>query len=82
MALTKTAEFRGINIANAYYRVSQVQLGKSQMTAIASLHASAEAPELASTMHGCPYDIEGDNPIKQAYEHLKTLPEFEGAIDC
>jgi hypothetical protein len=33
-------------------------------------------------MHGCPYDIEGDNPIKQAYEHLKTLPEFEGAIDC
>jgi hypothetical protein len=24
----------------------------------------------------------GPNPIKQAYLHLKTLPEFEGAEDC
>jgi hypothetical protein len=21
-------------------------------------------------------------PIKQAYAHLKTLPEFDGATDC
>jgi hypothetical protein len=27
-------------------------------------------------------DLEGPNFIKQAYEHLKTLPEFEGAEDC
>jgi len=24
----------------------------------------------------------GSNFIAQAYEHLKTLPEFEGAVDC
>jgi ubiquinone biosynthesis protein COQ9 len=23
-----------------------------------------------------------DNFIRQAYMHLKTLPEFEGAVDC
>lgn len=23
-----------------------------------------------------------ENFIKQAYEHLKTLPEFAGAVDC
>lgn len=27
-------------------------------------------------------DQNSDNFIKQGYEHLKTLPEFENAIDC
>jgi hypothetical protein len=27
-------------------------------------------------------DMDGTNFIKQAYLHLKTLPEFEGAVDC
>lgn len=27
-------------------------------------------------------DLNGPNFIKQAYDYLKTLPEFAGAIDC
>ena len=27
-------------------------------------------------------NLDGANFIKQGYEHLKTLPEFAGAIDC
>lgn len=27
-------------------------------------------------------DLDGPNPIKQAYEYLKTLPEFADATDC
>jgi hypothetical protein len=27
-------------------------------------------------------DLNGTNFIAQAYEHLKTLPEFAGATDC
>jgi hypothetical protein len=27
-------------------------------------------------------DLNGSNFIKQAYEYLKTLPEFAGATDC
>jgi hypothetical protein len=27
-------------------------------------------------------DLNGKNFIAQAYEHLKTLPEFAGATDC
>lgn len=27
-------------------------------------------------------NLEGGNFIKQAYEHMKTLPEFAGAVDC
>ena len=26
--------------------------------------------------------LDGDNFIRQAYFHLKTLPEFAGATDC
>lgn len=26
--------------------------------------------------------LDGDNFIKQTYEHLKTLPEFIGSTDC
>jgi len=32
--------------------------------------------------HDCAYDINGKNPIAQAYDHAKTLPEFAGAVDC
>jgi hypothetical protein len=28
------------------------------------------------------HNLDGANFIKQAYEHLKTLPEFAGATDC
>jgi hypothetical protein len=27
-------------------------------------------------------DLNADNFIAQAYKHIKTLPEFVGAIDC
>jgi hypothetical protein len=30
----------------------------------------------------CAYSLLGENPIKQGYEYLKTLPEFEGCTDC
>ena len=30
----------------------------------------------------CEYGINGENPIKQAYLHLKTLPEFADTVDC
>jgi hypothetical protein len=29
-----------------------------------------------------PLDLDGPNPIKQAYQFLKTLPEFFDATDC
>ena len=33
--------------------------------------------------HWMPTDLSSsDNPIRQAYLHLKTLPEFANAVDC
>ena len=32
--------------------------------------------------YDCAYDLAGGNAHTQAYEYLKTLPEFAGATDC
>ena len=39
-------------------------------------------PAFADNGYSCAYDITGENPIKQAYLHLKSLPEFADAVDC
>lgn len=33
-------------------------------------------------MHTFVPNMEGANFVRQAYEHLKTLPEFADAVDC
>jgi hypothetical protein len=42
--------------------------------------------EIDSVFDSCVYNfvpsLEGANFIAQAYEYLKTLPEFKGATDC
>lgn len=81
MALSKTIDYKGVTIADAYHRVWAVTLSKTEISFGLGIHASADADMIASTSHTCAYNIAGDNPIKQAYEHLKTLPEFADAAD-
>jgi hypothetical protein len=81
MALSKTTTFKGVTIADAYHRVWGVTLTKTEISFGLGIHASTDADMIDSTSHSCAYDIAGENPIKQAYEHLKTLPEFAGAAD-
>jgi hypothetical protein len=82
MALAKTTDFKGITLNNAYHRVWGVSLTKNLISFGVSVSVSANTEMIDSKSHSCAYDLEGANPIKQAYEHLKTLPEFEGATDC
>lgn len=81
MALAKNTTFKGLTVENAYHRVFGVSINKDEMSFGLGAHASANAEMLDQTSHTCAYDIAGENPIKQAYEHLKTLPEFAGAAD-
>jgi hypothetical protein len=39
-------------------------------------------PAFGDAEYSCAYDLDGANPIRQAYLHLKTLPEFANATDC
>ena len=67
---------------NCYYKVSQVSASKEK--AVANVHAMTENG--GSVIDRKEYifvpDLNGTNFIAQAYEHLKTLPEFAGATDC
>lgn len=86
MALKKSFEIsKGLVAAEAYIRVECVSIVHGQQAgATINIYASADATEkpVQVRCYGFDHTLEGDNAIKQAYSHLKTLPEFSGAIDC
>jgi hypothetical protein len=84
MALAKTVvTVHGLQALNAYHRVESVALqNKETITFRVRSYTETDKPFFIDNALSCAYDLDGANPIKQAYEHLKTLPEFEGAVDC
>jgi hypothetical protein len=84
MALEKTTTTpHGFSASNAYHRVEGTQVSKDTMTfQVRSYKNNSGLPHFSDASFGCAYNITGDNPIAQAYAHLKTLPEFAGATDC
>ena len=84
MALQKTTTTpQGFEATNAYHRVEAVTLtSKDEISfRVRSYKDASETVAFGDAGFSCAYDIAGENPIKQAYEHLKTLPEFAGAAD-
>jgi len=63
----------------AYIKVQTVSGTKE--TVVANVETRTEYGSTYATYEFAPL-MEGGNFIKQAYEHLKTLPEFAGANDC
>jgi hypothetical protein len=84
MALAKTVStVHGLQAVNAYHRVEAVRLeSKTAISFHIRSYTATEKPFFEESVLSCAYAIDGDNPIKQAYTHLKTLPEFSGATDC
>lgn len=64
-----------------YVKVKAVEGGKQSMTAIVEF---SNEKLTYMNRYECPVSVEDSAPnhIKQAYQHLKTLPEFVDAIDC
>jgi len=87
MALKKTYEkteqgFSGSLVCNdAYCKIETISGSKSQMDF--DLYIYADDKPIDSKRYAfTPSVAEGSNNfIKQAYLHLKTLPEFAGAVD-
>jgi hypothetical protein len=84
MALKKSVKsVHGISVDGAYHRVESVAIqGKDKIYFALKSYASVENPSFAEKSYSCEYALESANPIAQAYEYLKTLPEFAGATDC
>ncbi len=85
MALKKTVQTpQGFNAADAYHRVEGVRLqGKDQIAfQLRSYKDDSGVAHFNDVAHACAYELSGANPIAQAYNHVKSLPEFAGAQDC
>jgi hypothetical protein len=87
MALLKTIQLidnygETIVFPNAYIKVVSVSARKDFAAATYKFYKTQNEPELEERTIRFTYDLEGPNSIKQAYQFLKTLPEFSDAVDC
>ena len=88
MALTKTLietkdNFTGKLIKeDAYWQVETLTGTKAEFSFTVSVSACASSPTLAVVRYTFVPKIDGPNFFQQAYEYLKTLPEFSDAVDC
>jgi hypothetical protein len=85
MALTKQIVktipgFSGELTSTAYFKVSSLTGGKHGMSALVT--GVVAGNQIYAVDHFFVPDLDGSNFIKQAYMHIKTLPEFAGAVDC
>lgn len=65
-----------------YIKVFTVTGNKLNLTATVSFTSQDTGTVVTTKSYQFPLDLNGGNPIKQAYEYLKTLPEFANATDC
>jgi hypothetical protein len=85
MAIEKTVITpQGFESVNAYHQVNNLCLiSKNEISfCVQSFKSKDSLIAFASEQYACLYDLSGNNPIAQAYNHIKTLSEFVGAKDC
>jgi hypothetical protein len=78
-------QFNGeLKLVDAYWRVERVSGTKknAQATVSVSNVVGDNLIQVAVKEYSFTPSMNSKNFIAQAYEHLKTLPEFEGATDC
>jgi hypothetical protein len=68
--------------SSAYWRIEQIIGNKQSLTFVVNAYATDQGPMLHSDQFSFVPELDGDNFIKQAYQFLKTLPEFSDAVDC
>jgi hypothetical protein len=83
MALRITTKLNGVTVQDAYVRITSATCNKNILAFQADFLASVnERVPFKTAAYEGQHDLDGANAIKQAYEMLKTLPEFANAQDC
>jgi hypothetical protein len=67
---------------DAYIRVDNIAGNKLQLLVDVSVYKKQNDIVVDRKNYLFTPDLNGNNFISQAYNYLKTLPEFEGATDC
>jgi hypothetical protein len=87
MAITKTVDFKGISIVDAYVKISSSIITRnSDNEFICRVNFAEKANHDAleffeSYTYDFPFDLLGANPLVQGYTFMKTLPRYIGAVD-
>lgn len=68
-----------VQLDNVYVKIEDISGNKNQLITFVSFNNKTIT---GSKRYAFVPDMNGDNFIKQAYLHLKTLPEFSDATDC
>jgi hypothetical protein len=68
--------------ADAYTKITSLVGNKSTIVARWNAFEEKDGRDVGNGQVIFAPDLEGNNFIKQAYLHLKTLPEFSDAVDC
>jgi hypothetical protein len=87
MALSKDVNFfvNGgieVKVEKAYLQVSKISGSKDKIEFFVESKKSKDTTTFKTEVHDFQPSLDGKNFIAQAYEHLKTLPEYAGATDC
>lgn len=72
------------SLTNAYIKVETVIGSKQTLMANVVFYNDKTSPAIKAKVKTYEFTpiMNGENFIAQAYAHLKTLPDFAGAIDC
>lgn len=65
-----------------YIKVESVTGSKNSIQAVVSFTDQAQNKKMIEKSFVFTPSMEAGNFIAQAYSHLKTLPDFAGAVDC
>ena len=83
MAISKNIELgNGIKVDEAYIRVEYPSVTKDSINFHIRKYVASDKPFFSEEFVSAPYVLDGANPFIQAYEYIKTLPEYTDAIDC
>ncbi len=81
MAIRKDFEYKGLVVVGAYIRVNNLCGNKSSLGITVGIYTSTDNL-ITTSDYQFDYNVDGANPFVQAYEYIKTLPEYTDAIDC
>ncbi|HFP9250548.1 TPA: hypothetical protein ACTXAM_004174 [Raoultella ornithinolytica] len=81
--LKMTFNYNGVTVVDGVLNVIMPSISTDQTTLSFGLayRATVSDPLLNSETYNCPYDVTSGDPFTQAYNHIKTLSPFVGAID-
>lgn len=82
MAISKQEIFKGITIPNCYIRIDSFSGNKTTLNVELGFYVDVELGSFRTSSYTIDYNVSGGNPLEQAYNYIKGLPEFSGSVDC